>query len=80
MLMMSIFRQAESPSNQLKIKERKDIWAKRIRATAEAKLDPEWGRACAMANDLKSKDGTVLWALSFIHAWEDAVKMIKEAL
>lgn len=54
--------------------------AKRIRATAEAKLDPEWGRACAMANDLKSKDGTVLWALSFIHAWEDAVKIIKEAL
>lgn len=39
--------------------------AKRIRATAEAKLDPEWERACAMANDLKSKDGTVLWALSF---------------
>lgn len=37
-------------------------------------------RACAMANDLKSKDGTVLWALSFIHAWEDAVNMIKEAL
>lgn len=54
--------------------------AKRIRATAEAKLDPEWERACAMANDLKSKDGTVLWALSFIHAWEDAVNMIKEAL
>ena len=53
---------------------------KRIRATAEAKLDPEWERACAMANDLKSKDGTVLWALSFIHAWEDAVKIIKEAL
>lgn len=49
-------------------------------ATAEAKLDPEWERACAMANDLKSKDGTVLWALSFIHAWEDAVNMIKEAL
>lgn len=48
--------------------------AKRIRATAEAKLDPEWERACAMANDLKSKDGTVLWALSFIHAWEDTVK------
>lgn len=54
--------------------------AKRIRATAETKLDPEWERACAMANDLKSKDGTVLWALSFIHAWEDAVNMIKEAL
>lgn len=53
---------------------------KRIRATAEAKLDPEWERACAMANDLKSKDGTVLWALSFIHAWEDTVNMIKEAL
>lgn len=55
-------------------------FGKRIRATAEAKLDPEWERACAMANDLKSKDGTVLWALSFIHAWEDAVNMIKEAL
>lgn len=59
---------------------KEDILAKRIRATAEAKLDPEWERACAMANDLKSKDGTVLWALSFIHAWEDAVNMIKEAL
>jgi hypothetical protein len=59
---------------------KEDILAKRIRATAEAKLDPEWERACAMANDLKSKDGTVLWALSFIHAWEDTVKMIKETL
>lgn len=56
------------------------FWRKELEQRHRQNLILNGERACAMANDLKSKDGTVLWALSFIHAWEDAVNMIKEAL